>query len=386
MANVTGHSSRFGSVALIAGLGILGLPGCLGTVIEDGEIGGGAGVGATTGQIPTTGATGGMGGKPTGGSGGLGGVGGKPTGGVGGVGGVGGKPTGGSGGVGGSGGKPTGGVGGVGGSGGKPTGGSGGLGGYGGTTVGGAGGVGGATTVSCDEVPQFFSDFAYKCLSDGSLYATWQDYPSGWSDTLPPKETHYCQYSCPGGCRNNASVDPANGAQFLAEACNSTAPIATIGDSVPQIDSLLLTISVTDGFMSYAWSNTYQIDVATRTVTYTWANPIAGSRTAPTPHVETAAATAEQMRALLASVQKTPWRTTTSCMSMAVDGGPYPASLVVTSSLRGKFMYQTTDAMCTPSDHGATGDVISCSSFDAIEALVHAILPGGATTQCQKYW
>lgn len=288
MANVKGHVSRFGSVALLSGLGILGLSGCL---------------------------------EETGGS-----------------------------------------------------------------PAGSAGGLGPATTISCDEVPRFFSNFSYKCLSNGSVDASWQDLPESSSDTAPAPVTRHCHYSCPGACQNDVSPNPANGTQFLAEACNSTTPITTIGDRVPQIDSLLLTISVTDGFMSYARNNTYQIDVATRKVTYTWANPVSDSRTAPEPHVETASATAEQIDALLAAVQGTPWRTTKSCASQAVDGAPYPASLLVTSSLQGKFNYQTTDAKCTPSDHGATGDVISCSSFGSIETLVHAILPGGTATQCRSYW
>ena len=95
---------------------------------------------------------------------------------------------------------------------------------------------------------------------------------------------------------------------------------ATVGSRVPKVDAVTLKISVTDGFMAYPWSNTYGIDVANRTVTYTWANPDPFSGDPPVEHVETKTASEEQIRALLDTVANTTWRTTTSGCRSHPDG------------------------------------------------------------------
>ena len=48
--------------------------------------------------------------------------------------------------------------------------------------------------------------------------------------------------------------------------------------------------------------------------------------------------------------------------------------------------FGVSDATCAESDHSCLNDVLSCTDFAAIYALLEAIAPSGVAFECMSYW
>jgi hypothetical protein len=156
---------------------------------------------------------------------------------------------------------------------------------------------------------------------------------------------------------------------------------ATIGGLISDMNQLVMTINISDGFIRYE-NDTYTLDLATGHLTY---EHVVRDATGSATSTDALDATPAQVADLVSAVKSIAWRQQPSCMSLAIDGGAYPPKLTVVSGSN-QTVFGVSSATCGSSDHSASGKVMTCAAFDGIFAMMTAIRPGGASPGCPSYW
>ncbi len=72
-------------------------------------------------------------------------------------------------------------------------------------------------------------------------------------------------------------------------------------------------------------------------------------------------------------------------MTASVDPGRY-SPRIEASGGGATHTFGVSPATCASSDHSYVGEVLSCTAFAAIYALLEAIAPSGRAFGCDFYW
>ena len=152
----------------------------------------------------------------------------------------------------------------------------------------------------------------------------------------------------------------------------------TIGADFPDIDTLVLTINRSDGFMQQWRSEEYTFSVRDLTVSHRWLQD-------SDPPMSLGPATREAMDQLVMVVQSVSYRVNEDCLTLAVDGAPYSPKLDIRHGQK-HLQLGVSDNDCAESDHSYVGPVMSCAASDIVFAAVREIVPRVTGERCAFYW
>jgi len=144
-----------------------------------------------------------------------------------------------------------------------------------------------------------------------------------------------------------------------------------VGALVPTIEALSVNVNRADGFNGPASSDLWAVDVATGAVRLNAGVPVTAS--------------VAQIQELVGVVASSAYRANGSCVTAAVDGGPYPPRITVSGG-GATHEFGVSSGTCARSDHSYLGDVLQCAQFGPIYDRLEAIAPSGDAFNCDFYW
>ena len=136
-----------------------------------------------------------------------------------------------------------------------------------------------------------------------------------------------------------------------------------------KIETLSLKVNRNDGFVGLWKDDVWDVSVANRTVTLNAGAPVT--------------VTEAQIQALVQAVASRAYQFHYTCCDdfWYVDGGGYSPQLTVSGG-GVTHVFGVSDGTCASSTHSYKGDVMRCSDYASIFAMLEAIAPSGVASSC----